>query len=292
MNTKILGLSGRKQSGKNTAANYIIGLYMLGMHIVRGHMEITPKGQLHVSDIFGDKEFEGVFDVYRQNEQMKTFLADNINQYIKLYSFADLLKQNVCMQVLGLSYEQCYGTDQQKDSLTHLKWQDMPGVVGKFNKLDSLTDDMRRDIFIDDNGLIRIFGVNLNLYQHEHGLMSGREVMQYVGTDIFRKMYSKVWVDATIKQIEKDGSYLALVCDCRFPDEVTGIQNAGGKVIRFTRNPHGEDTHESETALDKDNFDWAKFDTVIDNANMNIGQQNEAVQQILEPWDYVPRLDN
>jgi hypothetical protein len=110
--------------------------------------------------------------------------------------------------------------------------------------------------------------------------MTAREVMQYIGTDVFRKVYPNVWADATIRKIKADGTDMAIICDCRFPNEVEAITKAGGKVIRYTRDPL-HDMHSSETALDKENFDWGKFSHVIDNADLTI------IEQCTETFDYL-----
>jgi len=254
MSQQIIAISGRKQSGKNTSINFIVGLHMVAIGLIRENFTITNKGELWISDINGDKDFEGIFDIMRGTPAMEVFLSDNLDQFLKVYSFADLLKTEVCMKILGLTYGQCYGTDEQKNSPTHLKWEDMP----------------------DNNPLDKF------------GPMTAREVLQYVGSNIFRKMYNDVWVDATMRKIKGEGSACALICDCRFPNEVESTQKAGGKVIRFTRCPHPEDTHISETALDKENFNWSKFDAIIGNENMSIALQNDAVYNQLKTWGYLP----
>jgi len=268
MSQQIICLSGKKQSGKNTAINFIIGLHMTAIGLIKDNFSITPKGELWISDINGDKEFEGIFDVFRGTPAMEIFLADNLDQYIKVYSFADLLKTEVCMKVLGLSYEQCYGTNEQKNSLTNLKWENMPGVIS--NK--HLWDDIGHTSLID------------TMVYHEPGPMTAREILQYVGSNIFRKMYKNVWVDGTIRRIKDEGSSTALICDCRFPNEVVGTQEAGGKVIRLTRNPNPEDDHISETALDN----YIGFDAIIDNKDMSIPEQNDAVYHKLIEWKMSP----
>jgi hypothetical protein len=132
----------------------------------------------------------------------------------------------------------------------------------------------------------------LGLVEHADGPMTAREVLQYVGTEIFRKMYHNVWADALIRQIIKEDSSYALISDVRFPNEVQAIKDAGGKVLRLTRNPAGDsDVHESETALDKENFDWSKFDEVLDNAHMNVSEQNKATHDILLKWGWAPEFN-
>ena len=114
--------------------------------------------------------------------------------------------------------------------------------------------------------------------------MTAREVMQYVGTDFFRRIYPQVWVESTIRKIQKESPNLAVVVDCRFENEVKGIQDVGGKVIRLSRNIFGDsDQHPSETALDN----YEGFDAVIDNAEMSIAEQNESIYNQLAEWGFI-----
>jgi hypothetical protein len=273
MTQQILCLSGRKQSGKNTAINFIVGMYMHSIGLIKDRFTITEHGELYISDINGDNEFEGIFDIFRGTPAMEIFLADNLDSVLKVYSFADLLKTEVCMKILGLTYEQVYGSDDKKNELTHLKWEDMPNII-----VDDEFHYQHSEWFMN----------NPEYQYHQSGPMTAREVLQYVGTNIFRKMYNDVWVDATMRRIKDEGAAVALICDCRFPNEVFGTQKNGGKVIRLTRNPHPEDKHPSETALDRENFDWSKFDAVIENENITIPQQNEAIYNTLKGWNMCP----
>lgn len=281
----IIGLSARKQGGKNTAINFIYGIHMLALGIIKNTFNITEKGQLYVKDIFGDISFEGIFDIDRGTPEMEQFLAEHLNQFVKVYNFADLLKTEVCMKILGLTYEQCYGTDEQKNAFTHLMWENMPGVFTNNGRADFICNILK---YKDDfhNNLLKDVGDET--FFHPPGFMTAREVMQYVGTNVFRKMYGNVWVDATIRRIKDEGSQITLIADCRFPNEVEGIQNNNGKVIRLNRNPHPEDKHESETALDKENFDWNKFDSIIDNENSTIDEQNKQIYNVLKEWNLLP----
>ena len=107
------------------------------------------------------------------------------NQETKIYNFADPLKQ-LCINILGLTEEQCYGTDENKNETVDCYW---PGIDAQ---------------------------------------MTAREVLQYVGTDVFRRMQHHVWSSATIRLIEKEKPKLALIADCRFPNEVDAVKKAGG----------------------------------------------------------------
>lgn len=163
----------------------------------------------------------------------------------KVYSFADPLKQDICINMLGLSYEQCYGSDDEKNSLTDICWENIPGYTG-----------------------------------HNHGLMTAREVMEVIGTNIFRKIKSNVWVNATLNFIKKEKHDVAIIADCRFPNEVDNILNNDGIVIRITKDPF-QSSADAEVALDSQNYDWSKFSIIIDNQLLSVSEKNQVLHQFL-----------
>lgn len=197
--TKIIAFSGRKQSGKSTAGEYLQQL------------------------------------IYSANPKIN----------VKTYSFADPLKKNICVDLLGLTPQQCWGSDEDKNSLTKLLWENMPGYTGNLT-----------------------------------GYMTAREVMEYVGTKMFRKIKNNIWVEATLNQIQKDNADVALLLDNRFPNEVDPILDIGGYVVRLTRNPFNSSA-EPEVALDPDRYDWSKFSCIIDNQNITIDEKNELIKKFL-----------
>ena len=94
--------------------------------------------------------------------------------------------------------------------------------------------------------------------------MTAREFMQFFGTDIMREMYEPIWVNGCIKKIQQEQSGLAIIADVRFPNEAEAIEQAGGKLVRLTRQVF-EDSHSSEVALD----DYP-FTDYIENSNESI----------------------
>lgn len=255
--TKILGLSGKKQSGKSTTANWIIGQQMCAVDMV-SWIKIDKKGRLIVPAVVNDELTEGIFDPLSPKPEVQQLLANYVWPVVKLYSFADILKLSA-MAIFGLDYEQVNGTDEQKNAPTKFEWE-------QFDKF--LLDKTRNDI--KANGTCEL-------------PMTGRHILQVMGTDIFRSIYGNVWVDACIQNVINDGAELAIVTDCRFPNEVEGIQAAGGKVVRFLRSPFAEgDQHASETALD----DHTGFDHVFDNREFTIEQQNEQTNRLMRDWGY------
>lgn len=233
----IIGISGKKQSGKSTSGNFFYSLMMIEAGICRKAI-INPQGQIEISDLFGDKNYAGIFDpCYRLTSDWnikKVF--QELDQVIALYNFADMLKQNICIDILGMTYNQCYGSDDDKNQITDIEWEGQQ--------------------------------------------LTAREVMQLVGTDIFRKLKTDVWAESTLNKIQKDNPKIAIITDCRFPNEVDAIKKRGGKVIRLTKK-YDSSTHPSETILDDNNYDWNNFDYIIDNQNMSIYDQCLELQNIL-----------
>lgn len=172
----------------------------------------------------------------------------------KIYSFADPLKQDICMNMLGLTYAQCYGTDEDKNTLTSIKWSDIPGYEETWIS--------RKDY---DNS----------------GYMTARQVMEVVGTNIFRKIKNSVWVDATINKINNEKPDIAIITDCRFPNEVNSILNNDGIVIRLTLDLFRSQS-DSEKALDSDYYDWSNFSCIIHNNDMTEKEKNLSIKTFLE----------
>jgi hypothetical protein len=191
----LIGFAGRKQSGKNTCAEFVASMYS----------------------------------------------AKNISN--KIYSLADPLKQDICINLLGLTFEQCYGSDMDKNTLTDVQW------------------DGKR--------------------------LTAREVMQFVGTDLFRKMKHDVWINGMLNKIKNENLSLAICCDIRFVNEVERFKDIGGIVIKLTRNPHNSD-HSSEIALDPNNYDQSNFDLVIDNHNMTIDEQCNVIKKFFYEKGLLP----
>ncbi len=236
--TKIIAFSGRKQSGKNTCANFIYSTYMAKLNISK-KININKVGEIEVSDLLNKKEYAGVFkpEEYSSEDYIVQQVFNKINPHVKIYSFADPLKKDICMDILGLTHDQCYGSDKHKNSMTDLNWD------GK--------------------------------------KLTARDVMQIVGTDILRKMKPDVWTSAIIRKIQNESPTLALITDCRFPNEVDCIQQNEGIVIRLGRAIYESD-HISETILDKSNYDWDNFDYVVDNTELDIYKQSLRIEEILK----------
>lgn len=90
--------------------------------------------------------------------------------------------------------------------------------------------------------------------------LEGRELLQYVGTDVIRGQRPDYWVDfiTDVLTLFPDEWDYVLIPDCRFPNELRRIKDAGFELIhmRVLRYPFTspltpeQQNHISETALD------------------------------------------
>jgi len=244
--TKIIGISGRKQAGKSTTANFINGDILLQRDMVK-QFYIDTTGELVIETSLKDGTTGyGVFDLLRKDEQFVNYAEKELWPFVKIYHFADVLK-SLTIQLFNISPRAVYGTDDDKNSLTHYLWENMPTSTNKT------------------------------------GAMSSREFLQYFGTTLVRAINTNAWVDATINSVQAEGSEIAIIPDVRFPNEVEAIKAAGGVVIRMERDPFS-DGHPCETALDQSVFDWGKFDVIIPNTAASIKELCEELAKHSHIW--------
>ena len=233
----IIGLSGAKQSGKTTSTNFLYGYQLRVNEIIEKFLMNSETGELLVNaktinEKGEEEEGLGVLDIERRDSDFIDYASQSIWPYVRSFGFADPLKI-ISIQLFGLLEEQCYGTNDQKNTPINIKWEDLPVSSDKT------------------------------------GFITAREFLQYFGTEVCRKIKPNIWVDSCINRINQSGTELAIVSDVRFPNEVDAIQKAGGKVIRLTRKPH-EDIHDSEISLDDyEGFDYVleNQDLSIDETN-------------------------
>lgn len=99
----------------------------------------------------------------------------------------------------------------------------------------------------------------------------GRQILQYMGTDVIRKINPGYWVNFIkefMSMFENEWDYV-IIPDCRFPNEIEvwGIDNwpnVSVRIIRdnFISNLTSEQlNHPSETALDDYEFDYYIFNS-------------------------------
>jgi len=271
MKSRILAFAGNKQSGKGTCTNFIHG-YQLRAQLVIEDFAITEDGKLVIdTNMIGaggeEEKGMGFLDVNRSDLEFAEWAAYSMWPYVKSYSFAGPLKQ-ICTGLFEIQEKQAYGSDIDKNTKTMFRWEEMPGVI-----TDQKLANQKAIKSLIDKGTLKY---------HKPGRMSAREFLQFFGTDVCREIYEDVWQSRLIKDIITEEPLVAVIDDCRFPNEVQAIQEVGGKVIRLTRCNY-KDSHPSECALSS----YKNFDEVIDNQNLSINETNIEIIKILTEWGWL-----
>ncbi len=213
--------------------------------------------------------------------------------FVDVTHFADPLKE-MCIQLFGLDRSLVYGSNTDKEKLTNVEWDGFPLRVRckyssktmlvpyDFNKNISFTDDL---LEIQEQGMLKKVP--------RSGPMTHRELLQVMGTDIFReRVYNNIWAELPFKkkwEKYKDDDYgfdecirtnVVLIADCRFINEVTETLKNGGMVIRVVRETGHVDAHPSETALD--GYDWNQPNHFVVNNNGTLNDLRDTAKSLAE----------
>ena len=265
---KIIAVSGRKQSGKSSLCAYIEAA--LTAYAYKDEDEDVREGAAkYKAESHFKQRPDGIVEWEWGSTKDGVCVGPGaIDGLVKVYNFADSLK-DVCVNVLGILPEQCYGTDEQKNSLTKFKWENLPETVRLANANRSWCPETVHG------------GRGPQVPIPRMGYMTAREVMQVFGTDVMRKMFcDSVWVNTTVNRINKENRDVALVADMRFRSEFAALYEAGAYVIRLERKIT-HDTHSSET--DFDGFDWTPYERVlVIPAEMGIHDKNKLAHKWLK----------
>ena len=159
----------------------------------------------------------------RKDYEFAEWAAYSMWPFIKNYSFAEPLKQ-LALNLFNIPEECMYGTDEQKNQLQeHLLWENMPGVCTNERFFIFMQSKMEHDLALDEND------AGYKLIYHKPGPMTARGFLQFLGTDVMRKMYEPIWVKYCIGNIQSEESLIATIDDVRFLNELEAVQKAGGK---------------------------------------------------------------
>jgi|TARA_R110000824_G_scaffold10866_1_gene47567 hypothetical protein len=248
--TQIIGFTGRKCAGKDTACNFILAVKLAELGVCKG-ARLAHDGSVEVSDVFDEKvQGEEWFSFSSPCVDTEALFNDRLGDSVRIYAFAKKLKE-LSIDLFNLDPKLVFGSDKDKNTKTELLWKNMPTNTKK------------------------------------KGKMSIREVLQYVGTDLFRKMSNNIWVDNCLHRIANDSPEIALISDVRFENEVVAIQEAGGYVVGLTRHGASDDTHDSEVSVEKC---LELCDAIIDNEKLTIPEQNEQIYNTTKHLDIFPEM--
>jgi len=195
---------------------------------------------------------------------IKTLLE---HRNVHVVHFADALKK-ACHLIFGIPLE------------------DMESETGKQKLTDVLWPNDYREDYTDPGGMKPLGGVwvpHIDVMQVGLGrkYMTVREVLQFVGTDLFRhQLDPDIWIKSVYRKKYLDDD-IVVVADCRFPNEARFAKERG-TLISVERNTQLEsDGHVSENALG----DYNDYDHVIDN-NGSFSDLRSQISSILSQTDF------
>jgi hypothetical protein len=177
----------------------------------------------------------------------------------RIISFAAPLKMMV-EDILGIDGELVYGDDARKSAPTDYMWERQLFWVRWINspkrtlrsKDDKVWVEVSSDMVRSISSESQLWAVcakhGLQPYGMREGHMTVREILQILGTDVFRNTFDhSVWVRALEREVSKCGSALVLIDDVRFDGEIDAVSRMGGSLIRFEGGMAG--SHESERGI-------------------------------------------
>jgi len=167
----------------------------------------------------------------------------------KKMSFAGPLK-DIAHMIFGIPYGVLYGDDKIKaEFITDVEW--------------------------------KYVGSRIKKYSRNTGKLSARDLLQLIGTDIFRNMIDEnIWVKSAIRSAKNEGCRIIIFDDCRFPNEVDAVLNNNGRVIRLNRCATEPDTHLSEMALD--GYDWNKKNCFVVESSDSLSEHRKVIDDLFE----------
>jgi hypothetical protein len=248
--TKIIAIGGKKKSGKGLGATYLAGLILSSRGAIKD-FKLNDKNDDHCIDVIAGKNVGKNIHINKINPTI-----------VKLYGFADRLKE-MCSSMFGVDIKLLYGDEKQKNTETHIKWSDMPGVITDKEFYKKLTGWEKRNHM--KIGRIKFGELPKSIIYKKDSFMTVRELLQHFGTDICRKIFNSCWVDYLHKDVEIDAPEFAVITDMRFDNEFYSIKNKTGKKnlnIKLLRDPNSNsDLHYSEQGF-SENLPW---DIIVDN---------------------------
>lgn len=254
--TKILAFSGKLNAGKDSCCRFLYSLaFMYQLGLTHNALVNEETGKLWIETEDGLNEV----DEDSRHPEVRRWLDKNVWPFMRKFSTADPMK-DFLRKMFEIPSESLWGSDEDKNKpIEHLLWENMPGdpqlKLSNGKKLGEMT-----------------------------GSISGRQMMEYIGTEVIRKLYPKAHAKALVSDILEYNSNFSLVNDVRFIDEAEELHSVGAKIIRLTRCSEKASKNKHRSNVELDNFDG--FDKVIDNANMTMNETFAELMSTLIEWEF------
>lgn len=174
---------------------------------------------------------------------IKQIIESESTSTVHIVHFADALKR-ACFEIFGIPLTKME-SEVGKQELTDIRW---PGARKWTDPVSNETGTGYKAS--DDNDEFTLSRP-----------MTVREVLQFVGTELFRtQMDPDIWVKSVFRKHYRDDD-IVVIADCRFPNEAD-FAKEHGLLIHIDRDTGlAADAHASEVALDG----YDGYDASVDN---------------------------
>lgn len=243
-----------KQAGKTTGATALYGYYLTSLGVTP-NAHFDDNGRMSV--VYNKKTNEGIYyDIDDDSPEMVDFNSKNVWGHIKHESFATALKDSI-VSLFGIKREYIYGTDEDKNRATHIKWDD---VFPLLTQERAMRNEYKS-------------GTNLTI----------RELCQVFGTDMCRAIDEDCHLRSAVNKLITGTQTISLIPDGRFSNEFFYFNKPEAKEllgdtkvwrIKYTRNS-ALDNPPGEQGLPE--VDESLYDLVVDNRNITVLEKNEIV---------------
>jgi hypothetical protein len=264
----IIGISGKKQSGKDLVGKIIQYLF---------YMKKEIKGRYYPPDVF-IKELEYNVDL-------------TIESGWEIRKFADKLKDIVCL-LIGCTREQLENEEFKNTELGEEWFKTIWWIKSNHNNLEKFNtrEEAEKELpYYEGIYIEKVFIASEDI------MLTPRLILQLLGTECGRQIiHPNIWVTSTFTDYKGDNGIVYpnwLITDVRFRNEVEAIKDKKGIVIRVNRPSWVKEQeqqilkgvwnykvkeHESETALDE----YKNFDYIVNN-DSSIENLIDKVKEIL-----------
>jgi hypothetical protein len=259
----LLAMSGKKQSGKDSAARFI----QWNAGVLWPDSETVTLSPAHSYS----RANWPIVEIFHVGDAMKEFAAG-----------------------FGVSRELLWGDDFQKNTLIDITWEQLPHYerLVRKAKIQAGRELYEQETCKSGSSITEWRAIE---YSDEyccgeeraaelvpHGRLTARQFLQQIGEEMFLQMDPLYWVKKFEESVRNSKADVGLVADPRKPEQIAAIKRLGGVVFRMRRDIYaGTDQHISETALDEDVYDWSNFDEDVDNCDMTVAETNREVTRRL-----------
>ncbi len=174
-----------------------------------------------------------------------------------------------------------------KDTFGKMLAEELFNRTGKRFILMAYAEELKKRIQLDfDLSYDQLWGdkkeeEDLRYPKKEGGYWTGREIMQFMGTECFRAVDNNFWIKELFRIVNDNGFKYVIITDVRFPDEAQPVKERDGFIIQVSSNREIVGTvHNQKHASEVSMTNYDKIDFKINNNGSLEELRSTAVQLV------------